>query len=68
VYYGYTGSGGTYNAVDTSGAINPIVISDITSSSFVVNFKKGTGDNVNIYVTFFVAYQIAGSDYPKVYS
>lgn len=34
VYYGFSGSGGTYNASDTSSALNQIVITNRTSSSF----------------------------------
>jgi hypothetical protein len=68
VYYGYTGSGGTYNAQQTSGALNPIVISSITNTQFSFNLEKSTGDNVNIILTFLVMYNIAGSDYPKSYS
>lgn len=68
IYYGYTGSGGTYDALGTSGTMNPIVISAITSTQFTYNFTKGTGDNVNMDIQFLIVYQIAGSDYAKTWS
>ena len=66
IYYGYSGSSGTYNSKDTSGALSPVVIRTITSSSFEWVLKKSTGDNVNIYIVFMVVYNNA-LDYPKSY-
>lgn len=68
IYYGYTGSGGTYNALDTSTAMKSIVISDITSTEFTYNFQKSTGNNVNIYINFLVVYQMPNTTYAKTYS
>lgn len=67
VYYGFSGSGGTYNATNTSGALNTIVISNITSSQFTFNLQKTTGQNVNIYLTFLIVYNVENTDYPKAY-
>jgi len=66
-YYGYTGSSGTYNATDTSGAIQPTVIDNIGTSSFNWVFKKTTGNNVYIYIVFMVVYNNA-LNYLKTYS
>lgn len=56
-YYGYGGSGGTYNYAASATAITcPILISEQTSSSFKFYFTKSTGDNINIYVNFMIVY------------
>ena len=52
IYYGYSGSGGTYNAVSSSSAVSNIIISNITTTSFVWNLVKATGDNDNLYLVF----------------
>jgi len=67
IYYGYTGSSGTYNANETSNAIKQIIITGITSSQFTWTLRKTTGDNVNVYLLFLVVYSVS-SNYPKVYS
>ena len=67
VYYGYSGSSGTYGATQTSGAVCPVVISNITSSSFTWNVEKSTGDGVNVYLVFLVVYNVSGSNYAKSY-
>ena len=67
IYYGFSGSGGTYNPTGTSGSVNEIVISNITDSSFQFNLMKDDGDNVNLYLTFLVVYGVQGSNYPKSY-
>jgi len=67
VYYGFSGTAGTYNALGTSGALRPIVISSITSSNFTFNLEKQTSDNVNIYITFLIVYNVANTNYPKSY-
>jgi len=66
IYYGYTGSSGTYNATATSGAINQIIITGITNTQFTWTLEKTTGDNVNVYLLFLVVYSVS-SNYPKVY-
>ena len=66
VYYGYSGSGGTYNAKNTSGALHPIVISNITYSQFTWNLEKSTGDNVNIYIIFIIIFN-KDANYTKNY-
>jgi hypothetical protein len=68
IYYGYSGSGGTYNATNTSGAMKQIVIAGITSTNFSYYFQKDTGDNVNIYINFLIVYQMPNSDYAKSYT
>lgn len=67
VYYGFSGSGGTYTAVTSSSALSTIIISSITSSQFTFNLQKATGDNVNIFITFLIVYNVANTDYPKAY-
>ena len=67
IYYGFSGSSGTYNATGTSGAIQQIVISGITSTQFNWVLSKATSDNVNIFLQFLVVYQMAGTNYPKAY-
>jgi len=66
-YYGYSGSGGTYDALNTSQALYQMVISNITATSFTYNFRKGTGNNVNIYVQFLVVYNALNTDFAKSY-
>jgi hypothetical protein len=68
VYYGYTGSSGTYGPRGTSGSITEPVIYGITSTDFRFVFQKDTNDNVNIYIIFLIIYQIKNTDFPKVYS
>jgi cytoskeletal protein CcmA (bactofilin family) len=68
VYYGFTGSSGTYDAKGSSGSIEPIVISNITASSFKWNLEKSTADNVNVYLVFLVVYGVSNCDFPKSYS
>jgi hypothetical protein len=67
IYYGWSGTLGTYTATGTSGAMGQIVISSITSTQFTWNVSKSTGDNVNIFLCFLIVYNIANSDYPKTY-
>ena len=63
-YYGFSGSTGTYNLNDTLNALTTnIIISAISSSSFVFNLNKTTGNNVNIFITFLVVYNAVGTDY-----
>ena len=66
IYYGYGGSSGTYDAKNTSGAINPVVIYNITESSFEWVLAKNTGDNVNIFIVFMIVFNDK-LDYPKKY-
>lgn len=67
IYYGYGGSGGTYNAQATASALSQIVIDTITPTQFSWILNKSTGNNVNIYLVFLVVYNPVGSDYPKAY-
>jgi hypothetical protein len=64
IYYGYSGSDGTYPATKTSSAVNNIVIYGITSSQFSWTLEKSTSDNVNIYLVFMVVFSNS-LDYPK---
>lgn len=66
VYYGYSGSSGTYNATDTSSAMNTIVISNITSTHFDFHVSKSTGDNVNVFIVFMVVFS-SSLNYSKSY-
>ena len=52
IFDGYSGSGGTYNPEGLSGAMNQLIIRQITSEGFICSFTKATGNNVNMYVTF----------------
>ena len=56
IYYGYGGSGGAYGVYDTSSAINNIIISDITTSSFKYYLNKSNNDNVNVFISFQVVF------------
>jgi cytoskeletal protein CcmA (bactofilin family) len=69
IYYGYNGSSGTYNAMNSSlNLANAIVISNRTSSSFVwQTTKNGTGDNINVWISFLVIYNCQGTNYPVSY-
>ena len=64
LYYGYHGSGGTYSVFDSYFDIN---VSNFTSTQFYANFKKGSGDNANVYIQFLVIYDMVGTDFPKSY-
>jgi hypothetical protein len=68
LYYGFTGSSGTYDALQTSSALNNIVIGARTDSSFTWSVNKSTGDNVNVFVVFLVIYNASSSDYYTSYS
>jgi hypothetical protein len=67
VYYGFTGSSGTYNAQGTANALNNFIIYERTTTNFKFYCSKATNDNVNIYITFLVIYNGGGSNYPAVY-
>ena len=63
IYYGYSGSSGTYDDNASSGAMKTIVIYNKTSTSFQYAFSKTTGNNTNIYIVFMVVYN-NNLDYP----
>ena len=66
-YYGYSGSGGTYNAKNTSGAIkHEAIVTSKTTNNFTIVFQRGSGDNMNIYLTALVVFN-SGFDYPASY-
>jgi hypothetical protein len=67
IYYGYTGSSGTYNATNSSSAINTMIINSITTSSFSWVFTRSSGDNLAVYAVFQLI-RSPSLDYPKVYS
>jgi len=67
IYYGYSGSGGTYTAEQTAKNTSTIVIYNITNTSFSFVITKSNDDNVNIYITFLIVYNISGMYYPKSY-
>ena len=57
IYYGYKGgSSGTYTVYGTSSTMGQIVISDISTTEFKVNFHSGTGDNLNIKLVCMVVF------------
>jgi hypothetical protein len=66
-YYGYTGSSGTYSAMNTSNAIHyePIV-DERTTSGFKIKFKRTNGDNLNIFLTALVVFD-SSFNYPPRY-
>ena len=64
LYYGYSGSSGTYHVFDSYFNIN---VSNFTSTQFFCNIKKGTGDAANVYIQFLVIYDVPGTDFPKSY-
>ena len=69
IYYGYGTSGpppGTYNQFGISSGMGQIVISDITSSTFTINFDHTTGNNINIYIVCMVVFNSSLS-YDKSY-
>jgi hypothetical protein len=66
IYYGFSGSSGTFDALATSNTCHPMVINTITSTSFEYIFGHGSGDNLNIYVVFMVVFNPV-LDYTKSY-
>ena len=64
LYYGSSGSAGTYGVFNSYFSIN---VSNFTSTQFYANFKKGSGDNANVYIQFLVIYDMVGTDFPKSY-
>ena len=69
IYYNFSGSGGTYDANQTSQALHSIVIGAQTASSFNWTINKATADNVNCYLVFLVIYSSASTTtYPSYYT
>jgi hypothetical protein len=66
IYYGYSGSGGTYTASQSSGAISTMIIYNITTTSFSWIFERTTGQNLNVKVVFQLI-RSPSLDYPKSY-
>lgn len=66
-YYGYSGSGGTYDIGASCNAVSQIMITNRTTTNFGFYMNKGTGDNINIYVVFLVIYSVGTSGYPSNY-
>lgn len=67
VYYGYGGSGGTYNLNDSCATMaNEIIISNRTAGSFNFNVNKSNGDNTNVYLLFLIVYS-PQANYPVSY-
>jgi len=67
-YYGFTGSGGTYDITATSSSVNQIMITNRQAGSFEWYITKTTGDNINVYIVFLVIYGVSSSAYPSIYS
>lgn len=68
LYYGFSGSSGTYDSFSTSSALHNIVIGGRTDSSFNWSVNKATGDNVNVFLVFLVIYNASNSNYPSYYT
>ena len=67
-YYGFSGSGGTYDLNGTAGALQQqIIINNRTSTTFNWYLNKSSGDNINVIVTFLVVYNVGTSGYPSSY-
>ena len=66
-YYGYGGSGGTYDITATSSAIHQVMITNRLTSAFDFVVTKTTGDNINVYIVFLVVYGVYSSGYPSAY-
>jgi hypothetical protein len=66
-YYGYTGSGGTWNAKDTANALGNGIVYSKTASQFQFYCSKGQGNNINAYLNFQIVYNPLGGS-PAVYS
>lgn len=67
IYYGYSGSAGTFDLNGTSNTVSQLVVNGITNTQFSVYFNKGTGDNINIYLSCLVVYEMPNTTYPKAY-
>jgi len=65
-YYGYSGSGGTYNATNSSGAINTMIIFGISTTGFSWVFERGSGNNLNVYAVFQLI-RSPSLNFPKAY-
>ena len=67
-YFGFTGSGGTYNIGGTASALSQCMITARTAANFAFYLDKSTGDNINVFIVFLVVYGVSSSAYPSVYS
>jgi hypothetical protein len=66
IYYGYSGSSGVYNAINSSSAINTMIIFDIRTTQFSWVFKRSTGDNLSVYAVFMLVCS-PSLNFPKSY-
>ena len=67
-YYGFKGSKGTYNSIESSNSFCQVIISEITDSSFNWHVRKNsTGNSTNLIIVFLIVYNAFGNDYPVVY-
>jgi len=67
-YYGFTGSGGTYNIGQTCNAVSQVMITGRTNTEFQWYLNKTTGDNINVMIYFLIIYAIGNSNYPSTWS
>lgn len=67
-YFGYSGSSGTYNISQTSGALSQILITQRNPGNFQFFVNKTTGDNINVMIVFLVVYNVSSSAYPSSWS
>lgn len=65
IYYGYSGSAGTYNATNTSQNVGNVIITNIAANQFQWTIGKNTGDNVQIDICFLIVYNMVGQDSAK---
>ena len=66
-YYGFTGSGGTWNAKDTANTLGNGIVYSKTATQFQFYCSKGQGNNINAYLNFQIVYNPLGGA-PAVYS
>ena len=64
IYYGFSGSSGTYDIWGTGAWV---IISNITTTTFDIGVKTGTTENWNGIISFLVVYNMPNTDYPKSY-
>ena len=68
IYYGFSGSIGTYGYKDTANLIGNFIIHNRTTTGFnIYASKPETGTNINIYLNILVMYDTKGTDTPAAY-
>jgi hypothetical protein len=68
LYFGYTGSSGTWGYKDTSTTIgNWIIHNRTTTGIYIYASKSGSGDNLSVYLNCLGLYDTKGTDSPASY-